>query len=83
MASCDVFLIFSCIIARNCAQAKFNPGLCKWQFKPMRETCRVNLGDCYCDPYCRCFNDCCNDVEGNLRLYRSINYINCITIGYI
>ena len=50
--------------AETCAEAKFAAGFCKWQLKPMRKTCQVYRGNCYCDPYCVCFNDCCSDVQG-------------------
>ena len=70
--------VYCPLLAQTCAEAKFRPGFCKWQFKPMRETCQVYHGNCYCDPYCACFGDCCQDVQGNyIANPHHLNSLNC------
>ena len=51
--------------ATTCANAGLSPGCCNW----FQDNCRTS-GRCYCDRFCRFFNDCCPDVPQNLRCSR-------------
>ena len=53
-------------IARTCAEAGESPGQC---ITSSTSPCYVHGGDCYCDPTCTFYNDCCNDVAIKVGMF--------------
>ena len=55
-------LLIIIIIASTCFGVMKSVGYCKWKFNNV--SCYVEGGECYCDPLCVHFGDCCADVNG-------------------
>lgn len=66
-----MFILY--IIAQTCTEAGKNPGGCVWS---PTTSCFIFGGRCYCDSYCRYFDDCCDDVSSAMsqwgKLYNII-----------
>ena len=60
-----VIIILFSFLAVACKKAKKSVGFCKWRRNRLYETCYVEYGECYCDPFCVHFDNCCTDVRGN------------------
>ena len=50
-------------LAKTCKKAKISAGYCRWSPSKLYKTCYVEYSECYCDPFCVHFNDCCEDVK--------------------
>ena len=51
-------------LATTCKEAKICAGYCQWSPNELYKTCYVEYSECYCDPFCVRFDDCCEDVKG-------------------
>ena len=70
----EVFII---VVADSCTGARKYPNCCN---RVDVSACYVPGGNCYCDPLCTLYHDCCNDAEAHLsqcELYRqySLSFI--------